>query len=129
VVSSVPGRLQAALRVALKQRDTAAVSALRSTLAAIGNAEALPAQVSGGSVGSQYVAGGIAGLGATEASRRVLTDAEIAGIVATEITERHTEAARYEQAGHPDRAGRLRREAHALADVMSGASGGAADTA
>jgi uncharacterized protein len=125
VVSSVPGRLQAALRLALRQRDTAAVSALRSALAAIGNAEAMPAPASGGGGASQYVAGGIAGLGATEVSRRVLTEAEIAGIVSTEVAERRTEAARYEQAGHADRADRLRREADALAAAVSGDPGGA----
>jgi uncharacterized protein len=43
VASPVPDRLRAALRAALKARDTAAAAALRSALAAIGNAEALPA--------------------------------------------------------------------------------------
>ena len=121
----MPDRLQAALRIALKQRDIAAVSALRSALAAIGNAEALPAAATHGGGGDQYVAGSIAGLGAAEASRRVLTDAEITGIVSTEICERRAAAARYEQAGHADRADRLRREADALAAVVSGNPDGA----
>jgi uncharacterized protein len=124
----VPDRLQAALRVALKQRDTAAISALRSALAAIGNSEALPIPATQSGGGSQYVAGSIAGLGAAEASRRVLTDAEIADIVSTEISERRAAAARYEQAGHADRADRLRREADALAAVVSGNPDGAAGT-
>jgi uncharacterized protein len=119
-VRSVPDRLQAGLRVALKQRDTAAISALRSALAAIGNAEALPAPAAQGGEGGQYVAGSIAGLGAGEASRRVLTEAEIVGIVRTEIAERRVAAAHYEQAGHAARADRLRREADALAAVVSG---------
>jgi uncharacterized protein len=127
VGSSVPDRLQAALRLALKQRDTAAISALRSALAAIGNAEALPAPATQHG-GGQYVAGSIAGLGAAEAGRRVLTEAEIADIVSTEIAERRAAAARYEQAGHADRADRLRREADALAAVVSGDPDGAADT-
>jgi uncharacterized protein len=119
----VSDRLHAALRVALKQRDTAAVSALRSALAAIGNAEALPVEATpGGGVG-QYVAGTIAGLGAAEASRRVLDEAEIAGIVSTEIAERRAAAARYEQAGHADRADRLHREAAVLAAVVSSPDG------
>jgi uncharacterized protein len=124
----VPDRLQAALRVALKQRDTAAISALRSALAAIGNSEALPIPATQSGGGGQYVAGSIAGLGAAEASRRVLTDAEIADIVSTEISERRAAAARYEQAGHADRADRLRREADALAAVVSGNPDGAAGT-
>jgi uncharacterized protein len=127
VATSVPARLQAALRVALKQRDAAAVSALRSALAAIGNAEALPAPATHRG-GDQYVAGSIGGLGSAEVSRRVLTEAEIAGIMTTEIAERRAEADRYEQAGHADRAGRLRREADALAAAVSGDPGGAAGT-
>jgi uncharacterized protein len=128
VATSVPARLQAALRVALKQRDAAAVSALRSALAAIGNAEALPAPATHRGGGDQYVAGSIGGLGSAEVSRRVLTEAEIAGIMTTEIAERRAEADRYEQAGHADRAGRLRREADALAAAVSGDPGGAAGT-
>jgi uncharacterized protein len=124
----VSDRLQAALRVALKHRDTAAVSALRSALAAIGNAETLPAPASQRSGGDQYVAGSVAGLGAAEASPRVLTEAEIARLVSTEIAERRVVAARYELAGHPDRADRLRREADVLAAVVSGDPAGAADT-
>ena len=126
MASSVPDRLQAALRLALKQRDTTAISVLRSALAAIGNAEALPAPAAQ-SGGGQYVAGSIAGLGAAEASRHVLTEAEIARIVRTEIAERRAAAARYEQAGHADRADRLRREADALAVVVSGDPDGTAD--
>ena len=121
-------RLQAALRLALKQRDTAAISALRSALAAIGNSEALPIPATQSGGGDQYVAGSIAGLGAAEASRRVLTDVDIADIVTAEISERRAAAARYEQAGHADRADRLRREADALAAVMSGNPDGAAST-
>jgi uncharacterized protein YqeY len=119
MASSVPDRLQHALRTALKQRDSAAVSALRSALAAISNAEALPASSTPRGRAGQYVAGGVAGLGAAEASRRTLTEAEITGIVATEIADRRAAAAQYGQAGHADRAGRLRREADVLAAVVS----------
>jgi uncharacterized protein len=120
VASSLPDRLQTALRAALKARDTAAVAALRSALAAIGNAEALPAAAPEVRRSSQYLAGSVAGLGAAEATRRTLTVAEIAGIVRTEIAERRTAAAGYEQSGHADRASQLRREADALAAVVSG---------
>ena len=127
MASSLPDRLQAALRAALKQRDTAAVSALRSALAAIGNAEALPVPTPPGDLASRYVAGSVAGLGTTEATRRALTEAEIAGLVSTEIAERRAAAARYEQTGHADRADRLQREADTLAGVVSGDPAGAAD--
>jgi uncharacterized protein len=128
VASSVPDRLQAALRAALKQRDTAAISALRSALAAIGNSETLPIAATQSGGGDQYLAGSVAGLGAAEAPRRVLTDVKIADIVSTEISERRAAAAGYEQAGHTDRADRLRREADALAAVVSGYPDGAAGT-
>jgi uncharacterized protein YqeY len=39
---------------------------------------------------------------------------------AAEISERETTAGQYEQAGHPDRAGRLRREAQILRGVLEG---------
>lgn len=112
-------RLQRALGAALKARDLAAVSAFRSALAAIGNAEALPAHAVAAARHSQYVAGSVEGLGAAEASRRVLTETETAEIVVAEIAERREAADRYERAGHTDRADRLRREADALAAVIS----------
>jgi len=117
--NSVQDRLQRALRAALKARDPAAVSALRSALAAISNAEALPPPAATARRGSQYVAGSVEGLGAAEASRRVLSENETAAIVSTEIAERRAAADRYERSGHADRAGRLRREADALAAAVS----------
>jgi uncharacterized protein len=128
VASSLPDRLQVALKAALKERDAAAVSALRSALAAIGNAEALPAPPAESGRAGQYVAGSVAGLGAAEASRRHLTEAEIAAIVRTEIADRHAAAAGYEQAGHADRVDRLRREADALAALVSGNPAGRPDS-
>jgi hypothetical protein len=63
---------------------------------------------------SAYVAGSAPGLGAREAPRRPLTQAEVAGIVRAEAAERDSTAGRCEQAGHPDRAETLRREAAIL---------------
>lgn len=116
-------RLEAALRAALKERDTAAVSALRSALAAIGNAEAVQPSAAPGGATSQYIAGSVAGLRSTEASRRTLSEAETADIVTAEIAERHAAADSYQQAGHPDRAQRLWREADALAAALAGVAG------
>jgi uncharacterized protein len=117
--ASVRDRLQSALRAALKSRDAAAVAAYRSALAEIGNAEALPAPATTARRGSQHVAGSVAGLGAAEASRRVLSETEMTAIVTAQITERRAAAGRYEQTGHADRATRLRRESDALAAVVS----------
>lgn len=133
----IRGRLQGVLRAALRERDKAAAAALRSALAAIGNAEAVEAaeaaeapaagraaaEGAGGGAraasGSEHIAGAVAGLGAAEAARRELSEAELARIVSAEIAERVAAADGYEHAGHPDRAARLRREADVLRTATS----------
>ena len=108
-------RLNQALSRALKSRDAISVSALRSALGAIGNAEAPDAgTVSPATTSSPDFAGTAAGLGAGETPRRRLSDAQVDQIVRTEISERQAAAREYEQTGHPDRADRLRHEARAL---------------
>ena len=67
--STVQRRLEHALRAALKNRDTAAVSAFRSALSAIANAAAVPAPAARARHASQYLAGTVEGLGAAEASK------------------------------------------------------------
>lgn len=117
---SMPEQLRHALRTALKSKDTVAASALRSALAAIANAEAVPvrdgdgSREGGGLADSEHFAGGTAGLGSAEAERRMLTREETAAIIRAEISERETAARQYESAGHPERAARLRREADAI---------------
>jgi len=124
--------LELALRAAIKARDTLAVSALRSVLAAIGNAEAVPkptqptptqptatmtaagAPSADAAEASQHVAGGATGLGAAEADRQTLTGDETAALVRNEITERQAAARQYEDAGHRERAARLLREARVI---------------
>ncbi len=110
---SLRQRLRAALPAAMKSGDRAATAALRATLAAIDNAEAVaPAD---GARPGQAIEQVAIGLGATEVARRVLTDADVERIVRAEVAERETAAAQYERAGHPDRADRLRGEARVLA--------------
>ena len=116
---SVWSRLQVALRAAMKERDTVAMSALRSALGAIANAEAVPlpeASVGrpGPPSGNVPIAGSVAGLAGAEIGRRVLTEDEAAGIAAAEAADRRAAARDYQAAGHTDRAGRLRREAQAI---------------
>jgi uncharacterized protein YqeY len=123
-MSDVRERLQQALRAAMKARDTVAVSALRSVLAAIANAEAVPppSVPPDGSApavtGNQYVAGSTAGLAATEAGRRELTSDEITGIVLAEIAERQAAARQYHAAGQAEQAGRLLREAQVIEEPL-----------
>jgi hypothetical protein len=122
----VRARLGRALRDALKARDRVAASALRSALAAIANAEAVPAAASPpgppgppGAASNPYIAGAAAGVGGAEAERRGLTDAETGAIVRAEIAERHAAADQYDQAGHAERAARLRREAEVLSSAAA----------
>ena len=118
----VRSRLRLALRAAMKDRDTIAVSALRSTLAAIANAEAIPAATAAATApatgGHQYVAGGTEGLAATEASRRDVSEEEASEIMRAEAAERRAAARQYQAAGHTDRAERLLREAEVIERVL-----------
>jgi uncharacterized protein YqeY len=120
--TGIRARLGAALRLALRARDTLSAAALRSALAAIGNAEAISPPSGPGAAGSRHVAGAAVGLGAGEAERRYLTEAEVGDIVQAEITERQDAASQYERAGQGDRAERLRREAGVLVAVLGSAA-------
>lgn len=102
-------RLRAALKDAMRSRDAVATAALRSALAAIGNATAVPSVPLDASAGSEHVAGAAVGLGAAEVPRRSLTEHDVAAIVRTEIDERLAAA---EQV--PASAERLRAEAAVL---------------
>ena len=121
-------RLHRALTGALKARDTASISALRSALGAIGNAEAVapePAQAPG--TDSAHVAGAVAGLGASEAPRRTLTEGEVDGIVRGEVTEREAAAEQYERGGRGTEAARLRHGTRRLIALLDGEDGPTAD--
>jgi uncharacterized protein YqeY len=103
----------------MKSRDRAAVSALRATLAAIDNAEAVV--VDDGVRRSLAIEDTPVGAGAAEAERRVLTEEDVERIIQTEVAERETAAVEYEKAGHADRAAQLRAEAHVLtSNVLDG---------
>ena len=114
-------RLRRALGAALKARNATATSALRSALSAIANAEAVdpgPGRPAG--AGSAHVAGAVAGLGAGEAERRHLSEADVAAIVRAEAAERETAAAEYERSGYAEAAAGLRDGNQALLAVLNG---------
>lgn len=114
-------RLRAGLTTAMKARDRDAVAALRSALAAVDNAEAVPASpVAGPPATSEYVAGTAAGLGSTEAARRQLTPDDLRAIMVVQIDERIAEAGTYDGLGRTDVAERLRREATVLRAYLPG---------
>ena len=111
-------RMRQALPAAMKARDRVAVAALRSALAAIENAEAPPAPATAAPLQEGVIPGATAGLGSSEVARIDLTDDDVAAIVRREIEERRGAAATYDEAGHADRADRLRAEADALAAFL-----------
>jgi uncharacterized protein YqeY len=117
-------RLERPLREALRARDMIAVSALRSALAAIDDAGAIPAGTArAAGAGSRQFAGSAAGLGAGEAKRRSLSEAEVEKIVRAVVTGRRAAAREYERAGHADQADRLRRWACVLESAVDASEG------
>jgi uncharacterized protein YqeY len=120
-VSEQPAQLwrrtmQGALLAARKNRDSARVSALRSALSAIDNAET-PDDASVDAQLSETIAGGVTGLGAAEVPRRELSDAEIRSLLRAEVDERLA-AARQIDTSHTERAATLRAAAAVLADLL-----------
>jgi uncharacterized protein YqeY len=99
-------RLRAALPAAMRARDKPTLALLRSTLAAIENAEAveLP-DAPGGSLAIEQTP---VGAGAAEAARRELSEADVERIVRAELAEREAAAQAYDAAGQPAQAEQLR---------------------
>ncbi|MEU6817509.1 hypothetical protein [Streptomyces sp. NPDC046860] len=96
----------------MRARDKAAVSALRSTLAALDNAEAVP--VDDAVVRGAAIEESPAGAGATEAARRELSEGGVSEIVRAEAAERLDAAALLTAPAHAERVARLRAEAAVL---------------
>ncbi len=113
--------MRAGLVTAMKARDKDAVSALRATLAAFDDAEAVavPEEIGPLPV-SEHVAGGAVGLGAAEVARRELTVDDLRRILTAQVTERTAEAGRYESYEQFEAAARLRREADVLRRYLAG---------
>jgi hypothetical protein len=124
--------MRAALKDAMRSRDRLAVSALRSGLSALDNAEAVPTERSGHSGhsgnsvrvdGDSPIAGAAVGLGATETARRELTAEDERALVVAEVAERREAAAEVEAAGHQDRAAELQHEADVLEAALAESAG------
>ncbi|WRZ26716.1 GatB/YqeY domain-containing protein [Streptomyces phaeochromogenes] len=115
---SVRLRMRQALPEAMRARDKAAVSALRSTLAALDNAEAAPvdeAELRGVALEQSPV-----GAGATEAARCELSERGVVDVVRAEAAERLEAAEQLTAPAHADRAARLRAEAALLLGFLDG---------
>jgi uncharacterized protein len=115
-------RLRRKLKAAVRDRDRIAVSALRDGIAALDNAEAVEPGQDIPTQGSEYVAGGLVGLGAAEVERRILDTALQRSIVRAEIEARLAAATTYEEHGQSARAAELRLGADALLAVLESGS-------
>jgi uncharacterized protein YqeY len=117
-------RLRADLRTSMTARNPVAVSALRSALAAIQNAEAVetPTNPTSSSAGPHF-GGSRRGLGATEAPRRALGEHDVESILRAQIEERRVAAADYERLGDTERSARLCEEAYVLTVYLPSGSG------
>lgn len=113
-MTDLQSRLRADLLSARKARDAAATAVLRSTLAAISNAEALPV-AEASLTGDGPIAGAATGVGVTEAVRRDLTDDDIRAIISDEQAERLSAATDLESHGAAEKGEQLRAEAELLA--------------
>lgn len=108
-------RLRRDLAAAMKARDHVAVAALRTTLGAIDNAEAVAAdELSVPVVTSEHVAGTTTGVGSSDVPRRRLSGSELYAIVRRQVDERHDAAAEYAKHGLAEEAESLRKEAAVL---------------
>ncbi|MFI6335432.1 hypothetical protein [Streptomyces sp. NPDC050535] len=102
----------------MRARDKAAVSALRATLGALDNAEAVP--VGDAALRGLALEESPVGAGATEAARRELGEQEVEDIVRVEVAERLEAAAQLTALAHVDRAAQLHAEAAVLLRFIEG---------
>lgn len=102
----------------MRARDKAAVSALRATLAALDNAEAVP--VDQAELRAAALEQSPVGVGATEAARCELSERSVVDVVYAEAAERLEVAAQLTAPAHADRAAQLRAEAAVLLRFLDG---------
>ena len=109
-------RMGVALTSAMRARNRVAVSALRSALARVSNAEAVH-------VDSMPRAGAVeearVGAGAADAPRRELTEDDVRGIVEAEVAEHDHAARHFTDIGRPDEAARVAAQAEVLRGLLA----------
>jgi uncharacterized protein len=119
-VGQLRQRLRQALVVAMKGRDSLAIAALRTTLGAIDNAEAVDIPERPIPMGGP-IAGAVVGHGAGEAPRREISDRQIRALVEGEVADRESAAGDYEGLGRHGEATRLRAESAVLIALLRNA--------
>lgn len=111
-MSEIREQMKVDLRNAMKARDTERVTTLRSVLAAIDNAEAVPVAAAPFTVEPE------AGQ-RTEVPRKVLTGDDIRQIIEREVAERRHASQTYAQVAQQAEAERLQRAATLLISYLS----------
>jgi uncharacterized protein len=86
-VQALRAALRDGLNTALKARDAEALSAIRTAIAAIDNAEAIATTDTQRPVTSADIAGASSGVGSTEAVRRSISTGQLRDILADQIAE------------------------------------------
>ena len=106
--------LRESLKVALRARDGIAVTALRSAISAIDNAEAVDrSQAPAPIIGEVRL-----GVGTGGVPRRELSAQEVIDLVRAEVGDRIAAAAEYERLGRAEQASRLKAEATVLQSFL-----------
>lgn len=100
----------------MKARDRVAVAALRSALAAIGNAEAVPVESVPRAGAAEESA---VGAGAADAPRRDLSEDDVRAVVIGEVDERDGAARELASIGRGEDAARLTAEADVLRRLLA----------
>jgi uncharacterized protein YqeY len=106
VPPSIRDQLQAGLRAAMQAREQATVSVLRSTLAAVANAEAVDPSMT-----ERH---------ATEVARKHLTEDDIRSIITTERDDLRTAAGEMSALGQSSKADELTQQAATLDAYLTG---------
>jgi len=110
------GRMASALTDAMRARDRVAVTALRSALSAVGNAEAVPVDTLPPAGAAETAASGV---GVADAPRRELTEQDVRAVVLAELAEHDGAAEHLRVAGRPDDAARVAAEADVLRELLA----------
>jgi hypothetical protein len=115
-------RLQEELAAAMRRRDTAVVSVLRSASAALANAQARPYDdtPSSASRDTAHIAGATAGLRSTEVPRVVLDEPDQRAILADEASQLAGHVDRLTRVCRLDEADGARRGLKVLRDLIDG---------
>ena len=116
--STLRAALRSRLTTAMRERDRAATSALRSAVAAIENAEAVPVVDRPAVATSADVAGAALGLGAAEAERLVLGASAERRLVVAELVALAEAEEAYAAAGDAERATAASVGARVLNEVL-----------